>query len=131
MKNTGAYALSYILLFLLAVALLITMPILFFACAEPAQVVPESGIWFCEELQITVDFGTGDCSALMGENIVHCELGNHRGSKYFSVVIADVSSEEFEIGETVFSGECIYYDAERMVVKDGKTGTEYTFYKKI
>lgn len=110
---------------LILLVLLILLP----GCITPAKTFPTEGIWYCKELNITLDFVAGTGYITLNEEDIFCVIANNRGSKFISILNQNEDTEEFYLGESVFSGKCIRYDNKELVIGESKTETVYTFYR--
>ena len=87
---------------------------------------PEKGVWYCEELKMTLMFGTrtvhinGQYLSNHGEyvgidgSIVHFGIASEYGCKDFSLWY--VSGPDFN--HDFFLGECDYWDEDKMLVTE-------------
>ena len=117
MKNKKPLLVILLLIFLLP------------GCISPAKTFPSEGIWFCEKLNITLDFYLGTGSILLDGEEIFCVIVNQKGSKLISLLNQNREIEEFYLGETVFFGSCIGYDDKVLTISEYRTETIYTFYR--
>ncbi len=103
--------------------------ILLTGCATHNRRVPKAGTWYCEELQIWMDFDDGTNTFVKnGDAQVMCTILNDRGSNYISVCYQDkkVALPGYQIGDTVFGGSCLVLKDNSLYVEDDK-GNIYHF----
>ena len=117
-----------LLLPLLLPVLLYGIFLLILACARPAQILPDSGVWYCEELDITLNFDKGIGSVPYGGLQMKGIIENDRGSDVFSVLNQDWENQHFFLGESMFAGTCIRFDEETMEVQKFRSEERYVFY---
>lgn len=108
---------------ILTVAIAVTLT----GCIQIAQTIPENGVFYCEELKITVDFDTPNCFTVVDGEEIHCAFGNDRGSRFVSVSNQDSTTKQYALGDKVFAGECVFFDEDTMVILEEWTQIEYTF----
>lgn len=104
------------LVVLLFVAILLT------ACWR--RVIPNSGIYYCEEIGTRIDFDSGYFLEVDGEEAIG-QIDNDRGSYCFTLWCEDESSDRF--GQMYYAFKCIRYDDKEMIVSDYESGELYTF----
>lgn len=77
--------------------------------------LPEKGIWYCEELEIEIDFSNKSYSYVnVDGNNVPCTINADYGSDWFQIGgIGGIHG-----GRVFFHGECDYWDEDKMLVTE-------------
>jgi len=90
--------------------------------------VPESGIWFCDELQIQLSYEPGIVSYCVenGKKIL-CTNSTDRGSSAIYVLWQGEKTATKSVGDMVFFGRCIGFDENKMHIVENGSGKKYTF----
>ena len=86
------------------------------------ELVPEDGIWYCEELKATLDFTAGKRvgTIYVDDVLYECTIESERFTNYIDFL--EPSCKD------LFFGECIYADDEKLIVISKKgPNREYTF----
>lgn len=79
---------------------------------------PQYGVWYCEELQLQLNFNKGEKSiVLVDGNEVLCGVENDRGSAYFSVAFL-YGNYYYDHRQIFFRADCDYWDEEKMIVTE-------------
>ena len=95
----------------------------------PKQVVPEGGVWYCEELQTQLSFDLATPSwTVINEQKVLCQVGNDRGSKDIMISCGEFDNRDYYTGELLFVYKHIRLEETRWFVQDD-SGQEYVFVK--
>lgn len=103
--------------------------ILLTGCTTHSKKVPTEGIWYCDELQISMDFDTDrNTFAVIDDTKITCCILNDRGSSYVSVLYQDFKHKlpRYNMGSTVFAGECQSLNANCLYIEDDE-GNVYHF----
>lgn len=88
-------------------------------------IVPDNGIWYCEDLHLKLSFEPNyGSNLLIQEERIRCVVEHDRNSKYIIVLCQEMNAS-YDIGECIFSGEIIGLDDSEFVVSS--SGTEFTF----
>lgn len=89
---------------------------------------PKEGIWYCKEHQIQISYEPPEYeSYVMVENEkVRCEVTRERRDTRMYLFCIEENNAYFEYREEVFSGELIYLDDEKFILR-GDDGTKYVF----
>ena len=107
---------------------IVYLVILFANIAYIPQFEPAEGIWFCEELQIQLDYNDGSETFIIEEGeILHCSCGSDRGVKEIQVSCEQRSHPIYELGELIFRAEIKQLTDKKMTVFKPTTGEEYIF----
>lgn len=107
--------------------LAIALSVILTGCIRVAQTIPEEGTFYCQELEITIDLNTRTGFAVVDGDKINCAFGNDHGSRFIGVTNQQPGLETYYLGESIFSGECIHFDEDSMVVLEEWTQIEYTF----
>lgn len=94
--------------------------ILSFNGCQFKRIVPSEGKWYCEELDILMDFDNRDNNRFKGEN------GYQIDGEFESNVIYFMTNPTYEC---VFWGDCIFNDGNKITVKEHYTSKNYIFIK--
>ena len=111
---------------ILALCLLL---LLLTACTTHSKNVPTDGIWYCDRLQISLDFGADkNTYAVIDGTKITCCILNDRGSSYVSVLYQDFTQElpGYNMGSTVFEGKCQTLKSDCFYIEDDE-GNVYHF----
>ena len=97
---------------------------------KPDQTYPEEGIWYCAELQMQIcrekDRTERYTHAIIDGEKRNCALYTDYGNRFFSVVYMYEVDEKYE-STTLYRGEFISFNDEKIVTRDTQTQTEYVF----
>ena len=90
--------------------------------------VPVDGIWYCEDLQIMLDFGTvlNSYAVIDGERMI-CSYSNEKGTRIIDIALVDSVYGMFDYDKIIFSGYCDSWNEQRMLIRkwsDSKRGPE-------
>jgi len=86
---------------------------------------PESGVWYCEELQMQLSFDSEvPCFVTQNGTEVNCTWFNNRGSVYIMVCYLTKDYDYI----TVLDGKYVDLTDDSYIVEDMDTGIQYTFY---
>lgn len=89
--------------------------------------MPQSGVWYSEELQMQISFDGGESFAVIDGRKIVCIFENDRSSKCFTLLSQDRNAKDIPIGQELFCGERISLTENEFVVKEEKTGQLYVF----
>ena len=97
--------------------------------SEPTIWRPESGVWYCEELQIRLSFETGIPSYVIidGEKI-GCSWQNNIGSQHTWLACTS-DNKDYRVGDELFCCKFVELTEDQYIVKACDTGVQYTFLK--
>ena len=114
-----------IVIILLIVVLLATL----FGCKNTLFnrcIYPEDGIWYCDELQLSLNFGFNQISIanIDGEEI-KCEA-NHMGDS-LNITVVRLYDESTPENRVLFPGEYVSLKDNKLVLRHRDTKVEYTF----
>lgn len=99
-------------------------------CLQIAKTIPDAGVWYCDELQVSVDLNGGDkCYILIGKEKLKVGFRNDRGSKYVTIESQEIGNESFPLSKIILEGECVSFDEKTMTICEEETGRLYTFYR--
>lgn len=108
----------------LLIALLITGLLL--GCS-PKEFFPDSGEWYCKELEMQLTFGSsGDCYVMRNGEKIKCACGTDKGSSYLSVCCQEPNCNYCYLGEEIFGASFVSLNEDVLVVKSND-GIEYLF----
>ena len=92
------------------------------------QYEPKEGIWVCDELQIQLDYDSGNESFIIENGVkIHCGHGSDRGVKRIQVHSQDINNLDYDLGELIFAADITKLTDSMMTVFDPLTEKEYTF----
>ena len=106
---------------------IVYLVILFANIAYIPQYEPDEGIWFCEELQIQLDYNGGNETFIEEGEMLHCGCGSDRGVNEIQVSCEQRNHPTYELGELVFRAEIKQLTDKKMTVFKLTTGEEYIF----
>mgnify|MGYP003297396398 CR=1 FL=1 len=107
--------------------LIVLMAIGLLQGCTPKEFYPDSGEWYCQELELQLAFGQdGECFAMINGEKMTCACGADRGSQYLSVGCQEVDCEYCSLGEEIFGAYFVSLDGDTLVLKTDD-GTEYKF----
>ena len=115
---------------LFAAICIVSFSLMFLVQCKPTQALPNKGIWYCEDLQIQICFDKNPDmyeTHIISEKKVNCTLSTDYGNRFFSIMYQDTINSEYNYDTCFYSGECIYFDEEKMVTKEVDTGREFVF----
>lgn len=120
--------LGKIIFWMIAAYLCLNLIIIFiFSHPTYTDVTPEKGIWYCEQLQIQLSCEDDNTYAVVNGKMIRCVWGNDRYSNVIGVECQESGIEEYRLGETVFWGYFVSLTDSEYVIRDAKSGVEYTF----
>ncbi len=113
---------------LVIVAYVIATVIIFIGMTHYTQWMPTEGVWYCDELEISLSFDDNIMSSAIvdGQKIV-CAVDNMRGSDVVSLSCQDRNTSSISLGEDVFVGEYVDLEDDRLVLREYGTENIYTF----
>ena len=86
---------------------------------------PESGVWYCEELQMQLSFDSEvPCFVTQNGTEVNCTWFNNSGSVYITVCYLTKDYDYI----TILDGKYVDLTDDSYIVEDMDTGIQYTFY---
>ena len=87
---------------------------------------PESGVWYCDELQLQLSFDSESPCFVMQDGVrVDCTWFNNRGSKYITVCYLTKDYDYI----TILDGKYVDLTDDRYIVENMDTGIQYIFCK--
>lgn len=89
--------------------------------------IPDSGVWFCSELEIWLDFDTGYTRAMENNKEIKCIIEGERGTNYINVLNQDFGSTKYNVGEVIFGGTCKIINNEMLEITEYYTEIPYIF----
>lgn len=98
------------------------------SCCFAEKYYPEYGRWYCQELDMVLDFETGEAYYRINGANIKCAHGTDKGSDYLSVGCQEATNQEFYLGEEVFGARFKSLSETSLTVVDAKSGIEYIFY---
>ena len=102
--------------------------ILFAWVANIPQYEPKAGIWMCDELQIQLDYDSGNESFIIENGVkIHCGHGSDRGVNRIQVYSQDFDNLDYDLGEMIFAADITMLTEAMMTVYDPLTEKEYIF----
>lgn len=123
------------------VVLLVCVICIFSTACSPTERVPQSGTWYCSELQAQftavpsnaslpddylVDNDESGVYVIVDGDKVACSWCNDRGSSKVYISCQETNNSRYELGELVYSLEFVRISASEYVLSD-ENGKEYTF----
>ncbi len=113
---------------LVIVAYVIATVIIFIGMTHYTQWMPTEGVWYCDELEISLSFDENIMSfAIIDGQKVMCVAGNDRGSTLVSLSCQDRNISSISLGEDVFVGEYVDLEDNQLVLREYHTENIYTF----
>ena len=98
------------------------------SCRYAKKYYPEYGRWYCPELDMVLDFETGEAYFKINGANIKCAHGSDKGSDYLIVGCQEDSNQEFYLGEEVFGARFKSLSETALTVVEAKSGIEYIFY---
>ena len=90
------------------------------------QIYPEDGIWYCDELQLYINFGFNQTSkAIIDGEEIQCEA-NHMGDS-LNITVVRLYDESTPENRVLFPGEYVSLKDNELVLRHRDTRVEYTF----
>lgn len=88
-------------------------------------ILPNRGVWYCEELEMTLDFAHDTGHVMYQGEYTQCEIGQERGdiNSFF------VEIQKNRIDKVVFYGHCSEACADKVCIIDDETEVLYWFLK--
>lgn len=108
------------------------MALCFIFCmgCTPDQYEPESGVWYCEDLQIQLSYDVEkECFAIINGEKITAACGSDRGVSRLSVYNQQENHPEYYMGETIFEALIVSLNEQEFVVYDEQTQRKYVFYR--
>lgn len=91
---------------------------------------PDGGIWYCDDLGIQLSFSANEETyAIINGKKVICAWGNNKGTSYLSIHIQESGLDEYQLGESIFFGQCVDLTDTEFILKEYETGVQYSFVK--
>lgn len=93
-------------------------------------ILPKEGVWYCEELEISLNFDATENSTAVIEGIpVRCTFGAEHGSNtiFVGYLSSDVPIPGYKKGESFFGGTCISVKKGRMCIRSIEDDIAYWF----
>ena len=91
---------------------------------------PEEGIWFCEELQMQMDFNKGgNTYAIVEGQKITCTVSNDRGSTHVRIICQEPSHDTYTLDHVFFAGIYLDLTDSQFVLKEVKTKNIYVFHR--
>ncbi len=109
-------------------AYVIATIIIFIGMTHYTQWMPTEGVWYCDELQISLSFDENIMSfAIIDGQKVICVADNNRGSEVISVLCQENNIDQFYLGESIFTGEYVSLKDNQLVLREYHKENIYTF----
>ena len=87
--------------------------------------IPQSGLWYCEELQIHLSFTNEyESTVVIGGETMRCTWGSEIGCSDIHIIRLD---ENGVLRESLLWGEYVSLDEKVYTIRDHKTGEVYSF----
>ena len=118
--------------FVVLLTLSIFTAVLFSGCQnrlfDDRRIFPEEGVWYCEELQITLNFEKNATSkAIVNGEEIECVAGFMSGSTTITVSCQDFNTELMHMGEIIFPGEYVSSSDIELLLRHQYSKEVYTF----
>ena len=115
-----------LLLFLLVFILIAALVIGCIYWLSNRRIYPEGGMWYCEELQISINFDhNGISKAVIDEKAYDCTAGHLDDSLYITVKLLH-NDPDFD-SQVVFPGEFVSLKGNELILCDRDTKVKYSF----
>ena len=101
--------------------------LLFPALCYTPRYEPEEGIWFCEELQIQLEYPEEHAFIIEDGERIQCCCGSDRGMKEIQVYCDEWEHPKYHHDELLFRAEIKKLTDATMIVSDLLTEQEYIF----
>lgn len=89
---------------------------------------PNEGIWFCEELQIQLDYsGKAETFVIESGAKIQCGCGSDRGIKEIRVYCQEFDHPTYKLAELIFCADIKKLTDRTLTVVDPQTEQEYVF----
>jgi len=110
------------------IAVIALICFVFFAGKRKKIYLPGSGIWYCEEKKLQIVFDQS-CAATIqdGTQPLECSWSIEENSNHLQVCNRDDSSNQYFLGEPLFTGVCVRGDDKSFSVKETDSNKIYTF----
>lgn len=112
---------------IIVVILLVGLLITGLTACKPAEFFPKEGIWYCDELDMQLDFAKETGFAVVDSKEMLCGFGADRGSKVLSVGCQEKDCPLHTMGESIVTLEYVSLDDTTLVLKNYYGEEEYTF----
>ena len=123
----GAYLVIGILFILVLLNCLMLHELGYSKRPETDVPFPESGIWICDELGITMLLGDGSCVIKISEEDIQCAIQREYGSHKVFFHCCEFNNTNFDFGHTFFSGIFLNTYDGLLYIEELKTETVYVF----
>lgn len=111
--------------------ILLLLGIVTICSCRPAVVFPTEGIWYCDELQMQLDFEDRTETLVETDDTkVKCQWFSDRGSPYIAVACDVKNCEYCPYGECIFKAEYSSLSETELILKSIHDGKIYTFYRR-
>ena len=93
-------------------------------------ILPKAGIWYCEELEISLNFDDTENSTAVIQGVpARCTFGAERGSNtiFIAYQSSDVPIPGYKTGESFFGGTCTFVKNGRMCIHSIDDDIDYWF----
>lgn len=130
MKSTNRTFIICALITVLVPIAVIAIFVLPMVESSTKTILPKAGVWYCEELEISLNFDTTENSTAVIQGVpVRCTFGAEHGSNtiFIAYQSSDVPIPGYEKGKSFFGGTCIYAEKERICIRSIKNDTDYWF----
>ena len=114
------------IIILLSVVLVILIIFGYLYAFSTRRIYPDAGIWYCEELQLYLNFGYNEKSiAIIDGNEIECTAGHMDNSLYITVKRLHYDSNSNE--GIIFPGEYVSLNDSELILCHRYTKVEYIF----
>lgn len=119
------------LFFTLAIVVcVIATSFIFIGMTQDTQWMPTEGVWYCDELEISLSFDENTMSfATIDGQKVKCVVDDMPGSDVVSVLCQENNIAHISLGESIFTGEYVSLKDNQLVLREYHTENIYTFLK--
>lgn len=97
------------------------------ATCKADEYFPQEGIWYCDELDMQLDFAKETGFVLVDSEEMLCGFGADRGSKVLSVCCQEQNCLLHTLGESIVTMEFVSLDDTTLVMKNYRGEEIYTF----
>lgn len=101
----------------------------FLVGCTPVYYAPDSGTWYCEELQaqfIADDPDEAGTYVIVGGDKIVCAIDLQKNSKHFAILCQESDNNKYDLGEVIYALEVVSLSDSEYVLKD-EEGKEYIF----
>ena len=99
------------------ICLVLAALIILSACSFP-RLIPCEGIWMSEDGEICINLESSNASyCTINGRRIRCAAGNDKGSTIIMLMSCE-AVEEYYLGEPVFSGKSITFDAQQWKIRN-------------